>query len=224
MYPERYPVTSQRLSVFLDDFLFANSCNTVPFLLRKVCSSTCVGPSVLTRESTWETQLDNLNHSNVGFKHIVATPGDNARCHPEFPGSYRTREVVLWTRLLSHCHVEIVFAAKAGRRKGRRNAQSICSEQIARARTRPREALKRTSDFIRRRSQLGACRAARSIDRSNRGRSKGDRTKREDSWVKKGNLEFMSRTISTELRAALDAACWETIERSSSTVRDKKRR
>lgn len=184
MCPE--DISSQRLSMFLDDFLFANSCGTVPFLLRKVCSSTCVGPSVLTRESTWETQLDNLNHSNVGFKHIVATPGDNARCHPEFPGSYsHTRSRFADASLKSLPRWDRVRGES--RKKEGTKKRTIDLLRANRASSNKTEscAFKRTSDFIRRRSQLGACRAAQSTDRSTGGRPKGDRTKREDSRVKK---------------------------------------
>lgn len=51
MYPEKYPVTSEKYCSVLAYVsclisYFANTvARTVPYPLRKVCSSTCVGPS-----------------------------------------------------------------------------------------------------------------------------------------------------------------------------------
>lgn len=139
---------------------------------------------------------------------------------PEFPGSYRQRSRFVDASLKSLPRWNRVFAAKAGRRKGRGNAQSICFERIARARTENRENARATLFVVARSLSRG------SIDRSiepRRGREVTERNERISrikkgiwnlwAWYRRGYDRYFERGMLENDRAFL-----------SSNARDKERR
>lgn len=150
------------------------------FALLRFCYGKfiCVDSPVLTRKPAWNSTWQ-LKSLECRLEHGLQRLGIMRAVILNFAKAI-AGEVVLWTRLLSLRYAGIMFKTEDGRRKGETHNRFALSE--SRGVDRPGEILDTRAGLLvvvqPRLSWLD-----RSIDC--RGRSKGGRAKRKDSWVEK---------------------------------------
>lgn len=156
------------------------------FVLLRFCyrKFVCVDPPVLTRKPTWNSPWQ-LKSLECRLEYELQRLGIMRAVIPSFAKAI-AGEVVLWTCLLSLCVIPescLKRKKEEGRRKGEETHNRFASSES-------RELDRTAGEVLNARAGLSsscsrACRGPidRSIDR--RGRSRGGRAKREDSWVEK---------------------------------------